>query len=408
MKRFSLYFLYSLFTILILASCDKDKDKVTKSDSEDNNPPAGEFSATVGNETFNGKANYARYRTTGELAIVAKDENGTTLKFIIGNFIGNSTYPLNLVAQNLAEYEYIINGNTVRFSTQEVSAGSIEITGYNSGSEVLNGSFDVILTQQSGSALVEIHGEFSDVPIVELKEPSPGEAAMYFTDEFYKPSEISAIVNNLRYFVITMDGENMPNALSMHRPLISADNGYLDYGGGWFPWQRASSQTLPIFTYNEDQKHLTGKVFSNTSDMEIWFNEIEITSFPYKVEVGEFALLTASDTIYFDQASYTRENGPITYTTIEATNQAGNRVLFETEYDNTNPDYNLYPSELGTQTVLKFYENESNSFPTFSTVGHLSTVSGLSSDKVSVYFLSWSTSDANFSQVVSNNIDYIN
>lgn len=406
MKRFNQYFLFSIFSILIMTSCHKDDD--TGGGSNNNNePPAGAFTATIGSDEFSADVNYARYRTTGELAIVAKDGNGTELKFVISDFIGNSIYPTNTASENYAEYQYIVNGTPVFFSTQDASAGSIEITGYSSGDQVLNGTFNLILSQQSGSALIEIQGEFSKVPIVELEEPLAGEAAMYIRDEFYKPTEISAKITNLRYFQIIMNGEDMPGPLSMHRPLNSdPDGGYLDYGG-FFSWQRAYDESLPIFTYNEAQQNLTGKIFSYDFDAEIWFKEIQITSFPFEVETGEFALLTSSDTVYFDEATYTREDGPTTYITIEATNQAGNKVVFKKEYDNTNPDYNLYPADIGVSTVLKFYVDQNNSFPSYTTAGSFTSEAGSADNKLSVYFMSQSATDSNFSQVVSNDIDFI-
>src|SRR5690554_7372361 len=99
MKRYSKYFLFSIFSILIMSSCKKDDDNGGGNPPNENEPPAGEFTATIGSDQFDANTIYARYRTTSELAIVAKDENGTQLKFVIGEFIGNSIYPTNIASE---------------------------------------------------------------------------------------------------------------------------------------------------------------------------------------------------------------------------------------------------------------------------------------------------------------------
>jgi hypothetical protein len=412
MKRFNHYLLLSVLAVFSLASCDKDDDNNGgPSENDDNEPPAGDFMATIGSDEFNADANYARYRTTGELAIVAEDANGAEMKFIINDFIGNSIYPITTGSQNFTVYEYTVNGSLITFSSQDAGAGSVEITGYNSNDQFLNGNFDFAVSQTDGSAILEIQGSFSDVPIVELEEPAPGEVGLYLEDEFYAPDGISADINVLGILGINISGADFPGTITMEKrnSLGSGDEFVLyevSVDGFGELFDGVLVDDLPVFDYNEQEQTVSVRIESSQRDAEIWFREIPVSEFPIEVNEGQVEFIRSTDTIYFDDATYTmEEDGDVTFLTLEATNQSGNKVLLEKIFENGN--FTDPADAIVCNSSVSYFIDQDDLFPNYYYSGCFITEPGSAEDKISVHFLDGDTS-IYFAQIVANNIDYVN
>ncbi len=174
-----------LIVLLTFTACSKEDD--SNGTSNPNTPPvAGTLKATVGQSDFNSDNATARYRSTGEFTVTASTDNGEEFLFVISGFAGALDYSFGAAFSNSARYTNTFNGAIQGFNTSNGGFGVLSVTNFNEVTGIITGTFSFTLTQSgnAGNVLEVTEGSFSNVPILDLKEPEPGAMTYYFSDVY--------------------------------------------------------------------------------------------------------------------------------------------------------------------------------------------------------------------------------
>jgi len=187
MKRF----LFSLaLASMVFVSCNDDSENENPPGGGDpGQPNSGNITATINGESFSSANNVARELSYGDF-MIRTEADGKSLKFILGEFIGNATYELlNSTFGSHAEYFTTVNGESIGFRS---ITGQLVISDYDEATQTFNASFDITFGR-IGNETITMTGEgtYSQLEIIELEQPASGEITVFYNEREYSDFEAS-------------------------------------------------------------------------------------------------------------------------------------------------------------------------------------------------------------------------
>ncbi len=273
--RISVLFIF----LLTIASCSKDDDSNQNPDQPASQ--TGKMNATVGSNEFSSDNATARFRSTGEFTMTATTADGKSLFFVIKSFSGAIDYTFAPGLNNEAKYSYQFNGSAQHFSTDDGGSGLFSVTDYNETTQVVSGTFSLVILQagNSGNSIQITEGSFTNVPIKKLEKPAAGSIA-YYADDSYSSSfgpdlEISPLLRI--QFALDAPNGTIIVVLNSNTPTFSVDKAVIGLGSN-----RNEHVEISDYVLADGKLSVKLKVLEQR-DFVIWINEYPIPQ-PYQVE----------------------------------------------------------------------------------------------------------------------------
>lgn len=375
MKAIKKYHFLSLALLLFLVApaCKKDKDDnlpPTPGSGSNNPSPTGSMSADANGTAFESEYTSAELNFSNKLTIFAHSETAI-IQFSISSFAGAVSYSLSPQWNNSANY----NTQNV-FSTDNGGSGNLTITSYNETDLTISGHFQfvAVMSGAGGNSINITDGSFEDIPLTNVTGPEEGHALYTINGNLATPDTARAYITDHYRFVVDVDRDSYRYKFHAY---ANPNSSPLNITSGKLLQQSISTgsffnvlgdPTVEITEYNEEELYVAGRIYQQSSNLDIRFNRIPF-SLPTLVEPGQAVLNTPEGAITFEDAVYI----PFyEIYTMEATNSSNQKIIVQTEYS-----FGEYePSHFyGYSGTLKFYENADGPV-TYTQYGYWKSYSG--------------------------------
>lgn len=321
---------FSLLLLIIgTLSCSKDEEESPSTSAPQNySIPTGPISAVVSEQNLEWNA-FAWQEDLSEITILTQDNGESEMKISLYSFVGSATYSITESNSNNIQYKKYVNGNLIKFDSDEGGFGSVTITEFNETTKTISGTFNFSIEQtNSSSNTINVHsGTFTNIPIFELPQPAIGEALVYSNGELHHFSNICASEDDLMVTNIILDcsASEFPIRFRGNRNYQDSPQWSLGYLEGFTVTRNYAQSTVSIenskITFGDefvgDLNHSTKTVTISVKfgDFEMRMNQVPFEEFHPELNSSELYYIFASDTIIVGnpEASMTFNNNSQEY-----------------------------------------------------------------------------------------------
>ena len=379
MKNFVILFPLSLLVLALLSSCEED-ELDQPSQSQTDFVPA-EMSFEMNGESFNATRAYLRDHDSNRMSVFCENELGSSFYFSIPDFHGVATYELLEVTdvfKNHAKLEIVENGDTAiyragpsRYSSSQASnigKGLFSFDSLDTDANSYSGAFSVTLRNVLNvQDTVQItNGIFRNLRVHDdPPEPPTGGVGLWMEGRYYIVDDFDIRISGARYLIGELRDNRLPglDRMRIQYPLEqdptsngiiwnsaftvaldSSEVGFL-HGTCTSGSNRAAIEWTPL------GQTVSGRLVSGFYlDIEVIFNEVQLTYLAPPGDRGKAQLLINGETIVFDEieASFNQISGQ-TILFVSASNSEGQSffmgsTLYNQPFQNLGAGYTNYCS----------------------------------------------------------------